>query len=62
VRQLDSDRLAIQQAGGAPPPSLYQPSYKPAEPRLAPEPLVRPAGKSRGLTPESQEIVDHAAD
>ena len=57
VRQLDSDRLAIQQAGGAPPPF-----YQPSAPRLAPEPLVKPAGKSQGLTKESQDIVDHMAD
>jgi hypothetical protein len=62
VRQLDLDRLAIQQAGGAPPP-FYAPEPLPsaqhAPPRLAPEPLVKPASKSQGLTRESQEIVDH---
>jgi CPA2 family monovalent cation:H+ antiporter-2/glutathione-regulated potassium-efflux system protein KefB len=56
VRQLDLDRLAIQQAGGAPPPF-----YQPDQPRLAPEPLVKPASKSQGLTRESQDIVDRQA-
>jgi CPA2 family monovalent cation:H+ antiporter-2/glutathione-regulated potassium-efflux system protein KefB len=62
VRQLDLDRFAVQQAGGAPPPFYAPeplPSAQPAPPRLAPEPLVKPAGKSQGLTRESQEIVDH---
>jgi CPA2 family monovalent cation:H+ antiporter-2/glutathione-regulated potassium-efflux system protein KefB len=53
ARHRDLERLAIQQAGGPPPPFL-----PPDSPRFAPEPLVRPAGKSRGLTPESQDIVD----
>jgi monovalent cation:proton antiporter-2 (CPA2) family protein len=56
ARQRDLDRLAIQQAGGAPPPFLA-----PDQPRFNPEPLVKPAGKSKGLTPESQDIVDRAA-
>ncbi len=34
------------------------PSAEPAPRRLAPEPLVKPAGKSQGLTKESQEIVE----
>jgi len=55
ARQRDLDRLAIQQAGGAPPPF-----FAPDQPRFEPEPLVKPAGKSRGLTPESQTIVDQA--
>jgi CPA2 family monovalent cation:H+ antiporter-2/glutathione-regulated potassium-efflux system protein KefB len=57
ARQRDLDRLAIQQAGGAPPPF-----FAPDQPRFEPEPLVKPAGKSRGLTPESQTIVDQGAD
>jgi CPA2 family monovalent cation:H+ antiporter-2/glutathione-regulated potassium-efflux system protein KefB len=64
VRQLDLDRLAIQQAGGAPPPFYAPeplPSAESAPRRLAPEPLVKPAGKSQGLTKESQDIVDHEA-
>jgi CPA2 family monovalent cation:H+ antiporter-2/glutathione-regulated potassium-efflux system protein KefB len=55
ARQRDLDRLTIQQAGGAPPPFL-----PPDQPRFNPEPLVKPAGKSKGLTPESQDIVDRA--
>ncbi|WP_374546961.1 monovalent cation:proton antiporter-2 (CPA2) family protein [Rhodoblastus sp.] len=57
ARQRDLDRLAIQQAGGAPPPF-----FSPDQPRFNPEPLVKPVGKSKGLTPESQDIVDQAAD
>ena len=57
VRQRDLDRFAIQKAGGAAPPPFY-----PMQPRLAPEPLVKPAGKPKGLTKESQEIVDMQAD
>jgi CPA2 family monovalent cation:H+ antiporter-2/glutathione-regulated potassium-efflux system protein KefB len=64
VRLLDADRLAIQQAGDAPPPFFQMPPRPdlPPAPRLAPEPLVKPAGKSQGLTKESQDIVDLAAD
>ncbi|MCI4677788.1 monovalent cation:proton antiporter-2 (CPA2) family protein [Rhodoblastus acidophilus] len=58
ARARDLDRLAIQQAGGAPPP----PFFAPDQPRLNPEPLVRPAGKSQGLTPESRDIVEGAAE
>ena len=57
ARQRDMDRLAIQQAGGSPPPF-----FSADQPRFKPEPLVRPAGKSKGLTPESQTIVDQEAD
>jgi glutathione-regulated potassium-efflux system protein KefB len=57
VRQRDLDRLAIQKAGGAPPPF-----FAPDQPRFNPEPLVKPASKSKGLTPESQTIVDQASD
>jgi len=53
ARARDLDRLAIQQAGGPPPPYL-----SPDRPRFLPEPLVKPAGKSRGLTKESQDIVE----
>ncbi|MCW2272978.1 potassium transporter TrkA [Rhodoblastus acidophilus] len=53
ARTRDLDRLAIQQAGGPPPPYL-----PPDRPRFSPEPLVKPAGKSRGLTKESQDIVE----
>jgi CPA2 family monovalent cation:H+ antiporter-2/glutathione-regulated potassium-efflux system protein KefB len=53
ARQRDLDRLTIQQAGGPPPPYLA-----PDQPRFSPEPLVKPAGKSRGLTKESQDIVE----
>jgi CPA2 family monovalent cation:H+ antiporter-2/glutathione-regulated potassium-efflux system protein KefB len=53
ARTRDLDRLAIQQAGGPPPPYL-----PPDRPRFTPEPLVKPAGKSRGLTKESQDIVE----
>ncbi|MCW2314910.1 Kef-type potassium/proton antiporter, CPA2 family [Rhodoblastus acidophilus] len=55
ARSRDLDRLAIQQAGGPPPPYL-----PPDRPRFTPEPLVKPAGKSRGLTKESQDIVEGA--
>ncbi|WP_296712939.1 monovalent cation:proton antiporter-2 (CPA2) family protein [Rhodoblastus sp.] len=58
VRQRDLDRLAIQKAGGAPPP----PFFAPDQPRFNPEPLVKPASKSKGLTPESQTIVDQVSD
>jgi CPA2 family monovalent cation:H+ antiporter-2/glutathione-regulated potassium-efflux system protein KefB len=57
VRQRDLDRLAIQKAGGAPPPF-----FAPDQPRFNPEPLVKPASKSKGLTPESQTIVDQSSD
>ncbi len=57
ARSRDLDRLAIQQAGGAPPPYVA-----PARPRFSPEPLVKPAGKSRGLTKESQDIVESEGD
>ncbi|MDI9848469.1 cation:proton antiporter [Rhodoblastus sp. 17X3] len=57
VRLRDLDRLAIQKAGGAPPPF-----FAPDQPRFNPEPLVKPASKSKGLTPESQTIVDQASD
>jgi CPA2 family monovalent cation:H+ antiporter-2/glutathione-regulated potassium-efflux system protein KefB len=53
ARARDLDRLAIQQAGGPPPPYL-----PPDRPRFSPEPLVKPAGKSRGLNKESQDIVE----
>jgi CPA2 family monovalent cation:H+ antiporter-2/glutathione-regulated potassium-efflux system protein KefB len=53
ARTRDLDRLAIQQACGTPPPYL-----PPDRPRFSPEPLVKPAGKSRGLTKESQDIVE----
>ena len=53
ARARDLDRLSIQQAGGPPPPYL-----PPDRPRFSPEPLVKPAGKSRGLTKESQDIVE----
>jgi CPA2 family monovalent cation:H+ antiporter-2/glutathione-regulated potassium-efflux system protein KefB len=56
ARARDLDRLAIQQAGGPPPPYL-----PPDRPRFSPEPLVKPAGKSRGLTKESQDIVEDGA-
>lgn len=56
ARARDLERLVIQKAGGAPPPL-----FSADGPRLQPEPLVRPAGKSRGLTPESQDIVQGAA-
>ncbi len=55
VRRRDLDRFAVQQAGGAPLP-LYS-----AQARLAPEPLTRPIKKSKGLTKESQDIVDTPA-
>lgn len=51
ARARDSHRFAIQKAGGAPP------FFDPQSPRLSPEPLVKPAGKSEGLSPESREIV-----
>jgi voltage-gated potassium channel Kch len=57
VRQRDLDRLAIQKAGGAPPPF-----FAPDQPRFNPEPLVKPASKSKGLTPESQTIVDQVSE
>ncbi|MGO8740278.1 cation:proton antiporter domain-containing protein [Rhodoblastus sp.] len=57
ARARDLERLVIQKAGGAPPPF-----FPPDAPRLQPEPLVRPAGKSFGLTPESQDIVRRAAE
>jgi CPA2 family monovalent cation:H+ antiporter-2/glutathione-regulated potassium-efflux system protein KefB len=56
ARARDLERFVIQKAGGAPPPF-----FSPDAPCLQPEPLVRPAGKSRGLTPESQDIVQGAA-
>ncbi len=56
ARARDQLRLEIQKAGGAPPPF-----FTPDQPRLNPEPLVRPAGKSQGLTPESRTIVEGPA-
>ncbi len=57
ARARDLERLVIQKAGGAPLPFV-----PPDAPRFRPEPLVRPAGASRGLTPESQDIVQGAAE
>ncbi|HUO55173.1 MAG TPA: monovalent cation:proton antiporter-2 (CPA2) family protein [Rhodoblastus sp.] len=53
ARARDLHRLAIQKAGGAPPPF-----FAPDQPRFNPEPLVKPASKSQGLTQESRDIVE----
>jgi CPA2 family monovalent cation:H+ antiporter-2/glutathione-regulated potassium-efflux system protein KefB len=52
VSRRDSERLALQLAGGFASP--YQPLSKPIEP----EPLTKPKKKTRGLNRESQNIVD----
>jgi hypothetical protein len=44
-------------AGGAATPFVPQDA-----PGLQPEPLVRPPGASRGLTPKSQDVVKGAAE
>jgi len=53
VRRRDSERLALQLAGEQP-----GSAYAKAQLRIEPEPLTKPAKKSRGLNQESQDIVD----
>ena len=55
VRSRDIERFDIQRAGG-----VYQPASQSIEPRVRPEPLTQPATKSRGLTPETENIVEEA--
>jgi glutathione-regulated potassium-efflux system protein KefB len=57
ARTRDIERLVIQMAGGAATPFVPQDA-----PGLQPEPLVRPPGASRGLTPKSQDVVKGAAE
>ena len=56
VRNRDLERLDIQRAGGD-----YAPASASIEPRVRPEPLTLPTTKSRGLTPETEDIVETAS-
>jgi voltage-gated potassium channel Kch len=51
VRERDAQRMEIQFTEG-----LAEALNK--VPRVAPEPLVRPKGKSKALTPETQEVIE----
>ena len=55
VRRRDLERLAIQQAGGS-----FADAVKAAP--IQPEPLTPPLKKSRGLSEETQDIVEQAGD
>jgi voltage-gated potassium channel Kch len=56
VRNRDIERLEIQQAGGT-----YEPASRSITPRVQPEPLTKPATRSRGLNREAEEIVEENA-
>jgi glutathione-regulated potassium-efflux system protein KefB len=55
VRRLDLARLAMQQAGAS-----FSDAVAAAP--ITPEPLTTPAKKSKGLSNETQDIVEEAAD
>ncbi len=53
VRNRDLERLEIQQSGGS-----YAPASTAIQPRVQPEPLSPPVRKSKGLSRETEEIVE----